>query len=150
MTQQLTDHTPVANFHTHPLTDAAPVNGSPEPSRADMENAYFRGVPGIVVSRPGVYAYGPERRESQLNPKGYPASVPQGQLNFNLVVPNPPGPPAVVPNLQWPEGIAGAQFAAAADVGAATEDADLGADGDVIYVEWSSEGVEYGEKLEEK
>ncbi len=66
------------------------------------------------------------------------------------MVANPPGPPTVVPNLQWPEGIAGAQLAAADEVGAAPGDANSGADGDVVYVEWSSEGVEYGEKLEEK
>ncbi|KJA25217.1 hypothetical protein HYPSUDRAFT_38163 [Hypholoma sublateritium FD-334 SS-4] len=139
----------VANFHTHPLAAVAPVNGSPEPSRSDMENAYFRGVPGIVVSRSGVYAYGPERRESLLNPKGYPASVPQGPLNFRLVVQNPPGPPTVVPGLQWPEGIPGARGAVAEDEGEAAGSDDLGPAGDVIEVEWSSEGVEYGDKLVE-
>lgn len=148
---QLTNSMPVANFHTHPLTEAAPVNGSPEPSRSDMENAYFRGLPGIVVSRRGVYAYGPARRESLQNPKGYPPSVPQGPLNFRLVVQNPPGPPTVVPGLQWPEGIAaGARSAVAEDMGEVAGDDSLGEAGDVICVEWSDEGVEYGDTLVEK
>lgn len=132
----------MANFHTHPLSEQ--VGGNPEPSRSDMENAYFRGLPGIVVSRRGIYSYGPERRESVQNPKGYPPSVPQGPLNFRLAMPAPP--PTTVQGLQWPEGIPGAQAMVAEDA-SEVPDADQG---DVIYLEWSDEDVEYGEKLEEK
>jgi len=39
-----------------------------------MTNAFARGVPGIAISRPGVWSYGPERRKNNKNPKGYHGS----------------------------------------------------------------------------
>ncbi|SJK99584.1 uncharacterized protein ARMOST_02892 [Armillaria ostoyae] len=40
----------VADIHTHPLSrDVGHAGGDPQSSRADMANAWARGVPGIVV-----------------------------------------------------------------------------------------------------
>ena len=54
-----------ANFHTHPLYK------NEEPSKADVENAYHRGIPGIVISRRKIFGYGPERRTNTEEPFGY-------------------------------------------------------------------------------
>ncbi|KAH9474284.1 hypothetical protein JR316_0013447 [Psilocybe cubensis] len=89
----------VANFHTHPLSTN--VQGDPQPSKADKDNAYHRGLPGIVISRDGIYAYGPEERNGTSNPRGYAPSVPiEGAPKATLVKAHPP--PEPVPN-QWPE-----------------------------------------------
>ncbi|KAI8853855.1 hypothetical protein BC829DRAFT_429699 [Chytridium lagenaria] len=58
----------VANYHTHPSEHRSKM-----PSKADVANAFKRGVPGIVISSGGIYVYGPERRVN-LNPatKFYP------------------------------------------------------------------------------
>jgi len=66
-----------------------------------MNNAFARGVPGIVISRPGIWSYGPERRESTTNPKGYPGPIEPVVYNPVLVKAQPP--PWQVSN-QWPEG----------------------------------------------
>lgn len=91
----------VANFHAHPLSED--VGGRPEPSTSDMNNAYHRGLPGIVVSREGIFAYGPSERNGIKNPRGYASSVTlHGVQRPHLIR----GPPIrVVPN-QWPEGTA--------------------------------------------
>ncbi|KAJ7676932.1 hypothetical protein DFH06DRAFT_1169338 [Mycena polygramma] len=120
----------VANFHTHPLTSAEPVRGDQKPSRPDMINSYGRGIPGIVISREGIYGYGPERRLNLQNPKVYPPDgfpVP-GELKWTSQTNAPP--PWVVKN-QWPEG---------------TGDAGYDTDGYVINVEWANE-KSYGKIL---
>ncbi|KAK0452862.1 uncharacterized protein EV420DRAFT_1557110 [Desarmillaria tabescens] len=130
-----------ANFHTHPLSSS--VGGDPQPSRADMTNAYARGMPGIVVSRDGIYSYGPERRENTSNPKGYPEPVTPPSVPRSTLAKRQP-PPWVVSN-QWPEGT-GVAIAHAFVENEATADANASGP-DVIYVEWSDEGVVYGEPL---
>ncbi|KAG5635677.1 hypothetical protein H0H81_010435 [Sphagnurus paluster] len=68
----------VATFHTHPLSPDA--GGNEHPSNADMDNAYYRRMPGFVVSRSVLYYYnrvpGDEesdhRRRKTDNPNGYP------------------------------------------------------------------------------
>ncbi|KAI9566378.1 hypothetical protein HD554DRAFT_1189068 [Boletus coccyginus] len=132
-----------ANFHTHPLSDR--VGGDPQPSRADMENAFARGVPGIVISRPGVWSYGPERRESTTNPKGYPGPIQPVAYNPVQVIKVPPagGPPWTVSN-QWPEGTGTLVRHKLSSANERVEE-----NGDVIVLEWSSEGVHYGERLVE-
>jgi hypothetical protein len=136
----------VANFHTHPLSTR--VGGDQEPSRADKENAFYRGVPGIVISRKGIYSYGPERRESTVNPKGYPGLVqpPAGPL---AALARSAPPPWTVIGRQWPEGVSQSR---AFDEEAIEEATDETAqeESDVIIVEWSSDDVEYGEKIEDK
>jgi hypothetical protein len=132
----------VANFHTHPLS--ALVGGDPHPSRADMDNAYYRGLPGIVVSRPGIYSYGPERRENTSNPKGDPPSIdPPAVPTARLAKVQPP--PWTVPN-QWPEGTG---LKAVTQQSSNKDEPEIGGGADVIVVEWSDEGVEYGEPLVE-
>ncbi|KAF9065721.1 hypothetical protein BDP27DRAFT_1079869, partial [Rhodocollybia butyracea] len=91
----------VANFHTHPLSQD--VGGDVEPSRADKTNAYARGLPGIVISRGGIYSYGPENRENTANPKGYPPSITPPAI-INARRERLPPPPWPVPN-QWPEAL---------------------------------------------
>lgn len=54
----------VANFHTHPIKTSSLAM---EPSGADISNAMYRGVPGIVISSGGIYTYGPSQR-SNLSP----------------------------------------------------------------------------------
>ena len=108
-----------------------------------MRNAYDRGVPGIVVSRDGIYSYGPERREDTNNPKGYPGPVtPPAFFRPNLV--RAPFPPWTVSN-QWPEGT-GEDAVRTPVENEATGDSDASGP-DVICVEWSDEGVVYGEPL---
>ena len=60
----------VANFHTHPLDEA--VQGVPYPSRKDLQNAWYRKVPGMVISRVGISKYGDDDRTDRRNPQGYP------------------------------------------------------------------------------
>ncbi|KAJ7346335.1 hypothetical protein DFH08DRAFT_937557 [Mycena albidolilacea] len=62
----------VANWHTHPLGPSQ--GGNPQPSFSDHVNAWLRGVPGIVVSRNGLYGYGPLQRENRMRsgPRDYP------------------------------------------------------------------------------
>jgi len=60
----------VANFHTHPLHPN--TGATQQASKADQENNWFRKVPGIVLSREGVYKYGDTQREDWTNPQGYP------------------------------------------------------------------------------
>ncbi|KAK7013283.1 hypothetical protein R3P38DRAFT_1510203 [Favolaschia claudopus] len=92
----------VANFHTHPLYPEEPVKGGQKPSEADRDNAYDRGLPGIVISRDGIYSYGPERRTNLQNPKVYPpVGVPRSPVEPKLVQKAPL--PWTVPK-QWPEG----------------------------------------------
>ena len=68
----------VANFHTHPGEGTSGFNA--QPSRADLENSYFRGVPGIVIAHNGVYTYGPTRESLRVpltgDPRDYP--IPSG------------------------------------------------------------------------
>lgn len=119
----------VANFHTHPLS--AEVHGDPQPSRADHRNAYDRGLPGIVISRAGIIGYGPERRISLDNPKGYPGPVsPPGGQPIRFA--RGPPPPWVVNGRQWPEGTPRAELAAEALAAAGEEQVE----DDVIVVEW--------------
>ena len=61
----LIDYVLVANFHTHPLYK------NEAPSTADVENAYHRGMPGIVISRSKIFGYGPERRTNTNEPHKY-------------------------------------------------------------------------------
>ncbi|KAH9486333.1 hypothetical protein JR316_0000397 [Psilocybe cubensis] len=167
----------VANFHTHPLSEL--VQGRAEPSTSDMNNAYYRGLPGIVISRKGIYAYGPTERNGTSNPKGYAPSVTMtGVPRPRLVINN--HPPWTVDN-QWPEGT-GVEKPRTRELGIEEEKIEIpglekgkeilarashlldkiaphrhhGSDkeqevqhDDVILVEWSDEGVEYGEHLEE-
>ncbi|KAK0185308.1 hypothetical protein F5146DRAFT_1125265 [Armillaria mellea] len=133
-----------ANFHTHPLSSR--VGGDPQPSRADMANAYARGLPGIVVSRGGIYSYGPERRANTRNPKGYPGTVPPPAVPQAIVAKHPP-PPWVARN-QWPEGTPRTSDDALVENEATAGDDNAG-DPDVIFVEWSDEGVVYDERLSE-
>lgn len=191
----------MANFHTHPLSEL--VQGRPEPSTSDMNNAYHRGLPGIVISRKGIYAYGPTERNGTRNPRGYaPSVILQGVPRPFLIHRGPP--PRVVMN-QWPEGTGlnpkprtrELDFGQEQEVfeipglekgkkllghvshlldkvaphrhdhdksdGMATEmeadsernledspefEGEAGHD-DVLYVDWSEEGIEYGEHLEE-
>ncbi len=112
-----------------------------------MANAYTRGLPGIVVSRDGIYSYSPERRANTENPKGYPGPVPPP------AVPHPTGakrqpPPWAVRN-QWPEGTGPRAVDGALVENEATADDDSAGDPDVIYVEWSDEDVVYDEPLAE-
>lgn len=138
----------VANFHTHPLS--AQVQGSPLPSQADKDNARARGVPGIVISRDGIYSYGPDRRESSQNPKGYPG--PNDHVRQPKLVQGKPFP-AVVQGKQWPEGTGGKALAVKAEVVAfetGLEEVDHVSgedDGEVILIEWSEEDVIHGEPL---
>lgn len=130
-------NTTVANFHTHPLS--ADVQGNPMPSQADIANSYARGLPGIVLSRDGIYSYGPDTRVGVNNPKGYPGAVaPPGGIPPVRLERNSP-PPTTVKN-QWPEGT-GAGFVLQ-QIGDAKECAS-----DVVYAEWSRKGVEYGRSL---
>ncbi|KAJ8078102.1 hypothetical protein PM082_000308 [Marasmius tenuissimus] len=63
----------VATFHTHPMGESYGGNAA-VPSTADHQNAWQRGVPGLVINRRGIVGYGPTRR-AQLNaPQGYPMS----------------------------------------------------------------------------
>jgi RHS repeat-associated protein len=65
----------VADFHTHPGTNGAPVPGRPGytygnqsiPSPADTIRAFHKGSPGIIKSRYGVKSFGPKFRGA--NPK---------------------------------------------------------------------------------
>ncbi|KAJ3208520.1 hypothetical protein HDU67_006691 [Dinochytrium kinnereticum] len=70
----------VANFHTHPGT-----TGAPEPSQADMTNAWYRGVPGFVISTNGIYVYGPERRAVMRAPRFYPNVADGAGNRYELV-----------------------------------------------------------------
>ncbi|SJL02851.1 uncharacterized protein ARMOST_06191 [Armillaria ostoyae] len=134
-----------ANFHTHPLSSR--VEGDPQPCRADMTNAYARGLPGVVVSRDGIYSYGPERRANTRNPKGYPRPVPPPAV-ARLTGERRQPPPWVVRN-QWPEGTgARAVDGALVENEAMTDDSSAG-DPDVIYVEWSDGDIVYDEPLAE-
>lgn len=63
------DYVLVGNFHTHPLYT------NEEPSTADIENAYYRGIPGIVISRRKIFGYGPERRTNTAEPLKYAPSM---------------------------------------------------------------------------
>lgn len=108
-----------------------------------MGNAYYRGLPGIVVSRDGIYSYGPKRRENTSNPKGYPPPVPPPAVPRPTLEKAPP-PPWVVDN-QWPEGTGEGTVRTLVE-NEATADSDASGP-DVIYVEWSDEGVVYGEPL---
>lgn len=136
----------MANFHTHPLSSL--VKGDPQPSDSDHKNAWHRGVPGLVLSRDGIYAYGPERRENRNNPKGYPGQAVDPPSYFIPKLVKKPQPPWVVKN-QWPEGekqlreerveMAGGEVVGEESV-----------DSEVAWIEWSDEGVEYGEQLEER
>lgn len=123
------------------------MGGDPEPSKSDKDNAYYRGIPGIVISRKGIYSYGPEQRESTANPKGYPASmVPPAFPTAKLVkAASETSLPWKVPN-QWPEGTG----AAAEMIFKENAGGEKAEESDVIVVEWASDGVEYGEKLEDK
>ncbi|KAJ7106715.1 hypothetical protein C8R44DRAFT_858261 [Mycena epipterygia] len=58
------------------LTVGPSQGGNPQPSFADHRNAWLRGVPGIVVSRDGLYGYGPSQRENRMRsgPRDYPNS----------------------------------------------------------------------------
>lgn len=139
MSDQGTDnaYTAVANFHTHPLS--GDVQGNPMPSPADIANSYARGLPGIVLSRDGIYSYGPDTRVGVNNPKGYPGPVaPPGGIPPVRRERHSP-PPTTVKN-QWPEGT-GNGFTLQH-----TGDGEKGA-GDVVYAEWSKKGVEYGRPL---
>ncbi|KAF5372023.1 hypothetical protein D9615_008091 [Tricholomella constricta] len=61
----------VANFHTHPMGNI--YGGNPSiPSTADNFNAWYRGVPGIIIHPNGLTAYGPTRRAMMNSPRGYP------------------------------------------------------------------------------
>lgn len=157
-----------------------------------MNNAYYRGLPGIVISRKGIYAYGPSERNGTRNPRGYAPSVAMtGIPRAHLVQRGPP--PRTVPN-QWPEGTGldkprtrdlgieeeetieipglekGKQLLARAShlldkIAPHRHDGDKNDEGesrelaheegeaerhdDVILVDWSDEGVEYGEHLDE-
>lgn len=117
-----------------------------------MTNAFARGVPGIVISRlrprevlpgnisrPGIWSYGPERRESTEKPKEYPNSNLPVLYNATPVKQEPP--PWVV-SKQWPEG----ERAVVQDQLSSTDEG-VEESGDVIVLEWSSDGVHYGEKL---
>ncbi|PBK65308.1 hypothetical protein ARMSODRAFT_978412 [Armillaria solidipes] len=95
---------------------------------------------GIVVSRDGIYSYGPERRANTKNSKGYPGPV---------------SPPAVAQltgaKRQLPalcEGAPGAVDGTLVE-NEATADASSAGDPDVIYVEWFDEDVVYDEPLAE-
>ncbi|KAI8836170.1 hypothetical protein BC829DRAFT_421792 [Chytridium lagenaria] len=68
----------VANYHTHPSLVTEDVH----PSAADMVNAWARGVPGLVISRKGIYIYGPERRK-RLNAavRFYPNTNEEGNIH---------------------------------------------------------------------
>ncbi|KAK0479514.1 hypothetical protein IW261DRAFT_1419619 [Armillaria novae-zelandiae] len=133
-----------ANFHTHPLSKQ--VGGDPQPSRPDMANAYARGLLGIVISRDGIYSYGPERRANTNNPKGYPGPVsPPAVARPTLAKRQPP--PWVVRN-QRPEGTPRAADDMLVENEATSDDSPAG-DLDVIYVEWSDEDVVYEESLVE-
>jgi hypothetical protein len=59
----------VGNYHTHPNSGEGPSDledpWNPEPSGADLVNAWYRGVPGIVVHSDGLFAYGPPFRINQ-------------------------------------------------------------------------------------
>ena len=65
----LADYVLAANFHTHLLYK------NEEPSKADIENAYYRGMPGIVISRWKIFGYGPERRTNIDEPLEYAPSM---------------------------------------------------------------------------
>jgi hypothetical protein len=116
-----------------------------EPSNADKGNAYHRGMPGIVISRAGIYSYGPEKRGNTTNPKGYPPPVtPPGGVPPEKLERRTP-PPWVVKN-QWPEGTG--ENAELLQV--AGEDEDNLQDnkaGGVIRLDWSDEDVLYGKPV---
>ncbi len=135
--------TTVANFHTHPLSGE--VQGNPQPSQADIANSYARGLPGIVLSRDGIYSYGPDTRVGVNNPKGYPGAVaaPPGIPPVRLERHSPP--PTTVKN-QWPEGTGNGFVLQHIANPSETEHCERGA-GDVLYAEWSRKGVEYGRHL---
>lgn len=145
--------TPVANFHTHPLSHQ--VGGIDEPSRADTANAWHRGLPGIVISRTGIYAYGPERRQDITNRKGYGKPMAVESLAPHLVMSAAGGIPSTVARLQWPEGIK--QTKALLQEHWTDLDSEHAFDSheahlpdvEVVYVEWSNHGVEYGAALVE-
>jgi len=68
----------VANFHTHPLYN------NERPSKRDVENAYRRGMPGIVISRTKIFGYGPERRTNTDEPLEYAPSMEVGRSEQKL------------------------------------------------------------------
>ena len=70
----------VANFHTHPGEGTSGFNA--EPSRADLINSYFRGVPGIVIAHNGVYTYGPARDSMRVPLTGDPRDYPEVDLPY--------------------------------------------------------------------
>lgn len=71
----LTTIVTVANFHTHPLRSS----NSP-PSDADLDNNWRRQIPGLVISREGIFSYVtvlPER-EDRRKPIQYPGNETEG------------------------------------------------------------------------
>ena len=76
----------VANFHTHPL------NFNEEPSTTDIENAYHRGIPGIVMSRRKIFGYGPKRRTNTDEPLKYAPRVVEGKTTRSTKLENNPFP----------------------------------------------------------
>ena len=72
----------MANFHTHPLEN------NQLPSKADLENAYGRNVPGIIIARNMIYVYGPERRQNfrlyHGDPRAYPNDGDRSRYNRNI------------------------------------------------------------------
>jgi hypothetical protein len=124
------------------------VGGIYTPSQSDKKNAYHRGIPGIVISRDGIYSYGPEERGNLTNPKGYPPPVPPpGGVPPEKLEHRAP-PPWVVKN-QWPEGtghVAGLFENADEDE---DDDASEDEEVEVIELEWSDEGVVYGKPVKD-
>lgn len=68
----------VGMFHTH-----ADPDGTQGPSPDDVDNEYYRGIPGLIRNKNGIEPYGPNRRgsvpEMALPPtdpsiKGYPGN----------------------------------------------------------------------------
>jgi hypothetical protein len=125
------------------------VDGVYTPSQSDKLNAYHRGIPGIVISRAGIYSYGPEERRNLKNPKGYPPPVaPPGGVPPEKLEHRAPLP-WVVKN-QWPEGtshVAGLSEDADEDMDeddTDTDDTSQDEEIEVIELDWSDEGVVYG------
>ena len=73
----------MANFHTHPLKSA-----NNNPSGADMDNNWRRQIPGMVISRGGIYAYNTvlKERETKTKPIQYPGNKTDGgTFNYEIV-----------------------------------------------------------------
>lgn len=73
------------------------------PSTSDKENAWFRQVPGIIISREGFVKYGVRNRTDMRNKEGYPPEPtgPMQYLKVERVRNYPPPPPAP---WQWEPG----------------------------------------------